>query len=214
MVDLTTHSISEGNRLFRGTDYERNWVIYHDVLSTWWSKEAQEYMASRGFAKRQIRGLGHTNTDNRYHDKLPGDSPEYMPLDSNLFSDLECCVRWNVAGTRFLPRDHPDKFSLATPHKAWSTVTRTWEHAPSSERIVEDILRVFVSIDQVVEHEGEAVDFEVLRHGRRDREHRESLARVKRRSKKISDKKKLSDIVGIHPVARRCIYDFCDLTME
>ena len=170
-------------------------------------------MTSKGFANRQIKGLGHTNSliNKRYRNKLPGDTPEYMPLDSNLFSDLECCVRWNVAGTRFLPRDHPDKFSLATPHKAWSTLTRTWEHAPSSERIVHDIMRVFISIDQVVEHEGEAVDFAVLRHGRREREHRESLERVKRRSKKLSENRKLSDIVGIHPVARRCIHDFCDL---
>ena len=40
-------------------------------------------------------------------------------------------------------------------------------HAPTSARIVEDIDRVFDSIDAVVESKGVAVDFKKLRHGRR-----------------------------------------------
>ena len=73
-----------------------------------------------------------------------------MPLNSNLFSDLETAVTWNVAATRSLPRDDPDRFSLATPSDCWSAVERTLEHAPTSERICQDIERVFESIDAVV----------------------------------------------------------------
>ena len=171
-------------------------------------------MRERGFGDRQIRWLGHTNADNRYEGKLPGDTPEYMPLDSNLFADLECCIRWNVAGTRFLARDDPHKFSLASPEKAWSAMCRTWEHCPSSARIVEDIQRVFKAIDLVVESEGVAIDFNVLRHGRRLNEHIQSEKRVKRRSGKLSQHVSISELEGIHPEAKQAIYDFCDLTDE
>ena len=64
------------------------WIDY-DALSSWWTTFAQKHMQSKGFGDRQIRGLGHTNQSTRYDGKLPGDTPEYMPLDSNLFSNLE-----------------------------------------------------------------------------------------------------------------------------
>ena len=82
---LMKHAIQEGNRIFKGTEFENNWVMYHDALSSWWSVGAQEFMRGEDFEDRQIRGLGHTNQDNRYGGKLPGDTPEYMPLDSNCF---------------------------------------------------------------------------------------------------------------------------------
>ena len=171
VTDLMQHIFDEGDRVFEDTPYRRGgpspYWIYHDALSSWWSKAAQEYARRKGFLNRQVRGLGFTNEDNRYAGKLPGDTPEYMPLDSNLFSDLETMVRWNVAGTFELPKDHPDKFELSTPKKAWEAIERTWEYAPTPDRIVEDINRVFDAIEQVVKARGKAVDFDVLRHGRR-----------------------------------------------
>ena len=213
VTKLMDHAIEEGNRVFRGTDFEDSWLIYHDALSSWWSAAAQEYMTERGFADRQIRGLGHTNVGTRYEGTLPGDTPEYMPLDSNLFSDLECAVRWNVAGTRHLPRDDPNRFDLTTPKSAWSAIRRTWEYAPTPERIVQDIDRVFEAIDMVVEARGTAVDFVDLRHGRREAEHAHTK-RTTRRSQKIKQKPKFGDMVGLHPVSKRLIGNFFDLTLE
>ena len=177
---------------------------------------AQDHLRENhpGFEDRQIRGLGHTNSGTRYEGTLPGDTPEYMPLDSNLFSDLETAVRWNVAGTRMLPRHHPDKFDLTTPASAWDAVRRTWEHAPTSARIVQDIQRVFTAIDQVVAARGIAVDFEELRSGRRLLEHQTSDKRSKRRSVKLKKKKKFGDITGLHPVAKTSIAVFYDLTLD
>ena len=214
VTDLMDHAIAEGNRLFKHTPYEEDWVIYHDALSSWWSKGGQAHMETKGFADRQIRGLGHTNVGTRYEGSLPGDTPEYMPLDSNLFADLETAVRWNVAGTRMLPRHHPDKFDLTTPSSAWSAVKRTWEYSPTSDRIVQDIQRVFLAIDQVVEASGRAVDFETLRHGRRLLEHQQTEKRSSRRTAKIKSKHKFGDVKGLHPVSKQCIADFCDLTLE
>ena len=65
VTDLMDHAINEGTLLFRGTPYERTWVIYHDALSAWWSAAAQEHMRKRKFHDRQVRGLGLTNRGTR-----------------------------------------------------------------------------------------------------------------------------------------------------
>ena len=200
-------------RLFEGTIYRDSWIIYHDALSSWWSKGAQRHMEQKGFGDRQVCGLGHTNAGNRYEGKLPGDTPEYMPLDSNLFADLETAVRFNVAATAHLPSDNPEKFKLGSPLDCWDAVVRTWEYAPTSDRIVEDIDRVFTAIDQVVDARGIAVDFKLLRHGRRLREHQDAAAR-KSRSQRRSDAKKnatsLDTITGLHPMCKQLIIDLCN----
>ena len=69
VTKLMAHAISEGNRIFQNTDFEDDWVMYHDALSSWWSAGAQELMRGEDFGDRQIRGLGHTNQDNRYGGK-------------------------------------------------------------------------------------------------------------------------------------------------
>ena len=51
--------------------------------------------------------------------------------------------------TNELSRGDPDKFDLTTPSCTWSAVSHTWDHAPTSERIVEDINRVFNVIEEV-----------------------------------------------------------------
>ena len=120
-------------------------VIYHDALSSWWSVGAQKYMEERGFKHRQIKSLGPTNADNRYKHRLTGDSPEYMPLDNNLFSDFAKALLANVCAIRHLESDRAENFKLAR-----LPMVRTWEHSPTSERIVEDIRRWTDSLQQVI----------------------------------------------------------------
>ena len=163
-------------------------------------------METKGFKHRQVRCLDFTNSDTRYSDSLPGDTPEYMPLDSNLFSDLETMVRWNVAATNELPRGHPDKFDLTTPKSAWDAIRRTWMYAPTSDRIVEDVNTVFTAIEEVIKARGAAVDFKKLRHGRRLLEH----LRSRRRSREHSEMKTINEIDGLHPASKRIIIDLCN----
>ena len=95
----------------------------------------------------------------RYYLKLPGDGPELMPCDANLFSDLVNLVRWNVALTAHLPMYiedeggnkifNPEKFSGSTP-KQLSRVYREsiGTNGPNGalvfplERISQDIWRI------------------------------------------------------------------------
>ena len=72
-----------------------------------------------------------------------------MPLDNNLFADFTVSLTANVCATRHLPSDHPSKFSLGTPQTTFEAMKRTWEHSPTSERIVQDILRFSESVDEV-----------------------------------------------------------------
>jgi len=130
-----------------------------------------------------------------------------MPLDSNLFSDLETAVAWNVAATRTLPRDDPTRFCLATPSSCFDAVCRTWEYAPTSERIVQDIERVFIAIDDVVEAGGITVDFAELRHGRRLQAHKNEQQREKCNIA-------LDNVRGLHPIAKRNISTLIDLTID
>jgi hypothetical protein len=42
--DLMDHVISEGNRIWGGTERENTWMIYHDHLTIWWEKDSQDYL--------------------------------------------------------------------------------------------------------------------------------------------------------------------------
>jgi hypothetical protein len=70
------HTIAEGNRIYKGTDREDDWIMFHDGLTCYWTPESQDYIKSKGFYDSQFRCLGDTNKGNRYHLKVCGDSPE------------------------------------------------------------------------------------------------------------------------------------------
>ena len=100
VLDLVDHVVKEGNRLFEGTEFENTWVIYHDALLQWWEKGTQAHLLSLGFPPaRQMCCQGETNKGTRYEGKLVGDTPEFMPLDTNLFSDYEVSMSQHVATT-------------------------------------------------------------------------------------------------------------------
>lgn len=212
-------------------------VIYHDALSTWWSGLGQKHMEKLRFKHRQIRSIGNTNINNRYKGCLPGDSPELMPLDNNLFADFSKALLANCCATRHLPKNNVNKFSVADPKTTWSAMLRTWQHSPSSERIVEDIERWPKSIaqvpshtqsniypppplltthcifcEQIVKNEGTAVDWEKIRRGIRKQAHVDQRA-LNRWSKARRDVKK-GDVakMPLHPTARTEYYNFLDLT--
>ena len=102
VTDLMDHVVAESQRLFEGTKYEHSFVIYHDALKQWWEPEAQAHLLTHGIGpERQLCIRGDTNdaVAKHYVNKLVGDSPEFCPLDSNLFSDYEFAMRQNLAHT-------------------------------------------------------------------------------------------------------------------
>ena len=170
-------------------------------------------MKSHGFEHRQWRSMGATNQGTRYEKKLVGDSPEFMPLDNNLFADFTVSLTANVCVTRHLASDHACKFSIADPGKCFDAMRRTWEHSPTSDRIVEDILRFRSSVEEVVQHEGIAVNWKKLRHGRRLRAHanNEVLNRWQKRNRLVKEGD--VDKLNIHPEAKLVFDGFLEIDL-
>jgi hypothetical protein len=107
----------------------QSFMLFHDGLSTWWEKEAQDHLATLGFRDRQLTSLGATNRGRAYYEgKLVGNSPELCRgLDAHGFSDLETCIHFHVSLTRMMYDEHdPRKFKTGTPIEMWSTVVQKY----------------------------------------------------------------------------------------
>ena len=76
-----------------------------------------------------------------------GDSPELMPLELSLFSDLiEKVAYLMVVAGKLLEEE---KFSMATQDKTWRTIVADWEQAPKG-RIIADIERYEVVLESII----------------------------------------------------------------
>lgn len=177
VTELMDHAINVAEEAYKGTRREKDFLIFHDALSQWWEKDAQEYMKKRGFRDRQLRCYGDVNkgTDekkNRYHLKLVGDSPELCrALDAHGFADLEYMRKLHCALTQFYPHTDPEwgpkRFGMGTPSEVDSTLERVWTVAPAPDRVKHDIFNLPMVLDAIIEAEGCVVPDEFLRSGRR-----------------------------------------------
>lgn len=87
---------------------------------------------------RQIRAVGEVNAGfPNYKGSLVGNSPEFMPLDSNLFADIERLIIMHRALTYEYAAGDARRFSIGTPKQCASTVRRVWEMIPG-HRIIRD----------------------------------------------------------------------------
>lgn len=180
------HLIFHGQELYKDTIRKDTWMISHDALSILWDKSTQEWLnklacpidgwADRTWADRfiKIRGSYTDKVANHYKDTLPGDSPELMPLDCHLFSDVKEGVARNVGFSFFIPDDDPDKYSLATPAKVYDAIQRTIASGcPSKKRIQEDVDRIPATLQRIIDAKGAYIS-DSARHGVREEKRRNS----------------------------------------
>jgi len=166
--DLIDHVILESERIYKNTEVFVTFKIYHDGLVLWWSKEAQAYITSKNYSHRQIKCIGDTNSDNRYKNKVVGDSPEMCRgLDSHGFADLESSITYHASLTSIYEFDNPERFNTGTPTEMWHTMERCWAVEPTSARIVEDISAFLNVLDIIKKANGCVVSDLSLRSGRR-----------------------------------------------
>jgi len=174
---LIDHIIVEMDKAFADTPYKDTYVIAHDALSQFTEKGARAYLRSKGFDEDRLLGpRDGTNAGTRYEDKQVGDTPELMPLDSNLFSDLSYGCKQHRAMTWRLSNDDPRKFKYGTPKEVSDTMRRTWTVCPTPERIVQDIQRFPAALDAIIAANGAYVDELDNRKGRRARKTRKFIA--------------------------------------
>ena len=173
VCDMMDHIIAEGDKFFKDTKYEKNWVIGHDHLSQWWSAASLDYLHARGFDNtRYLCAQGETNKGNRYYEgSLVGCRPELMPLDSHLNADHERGMLHHVALTSNLPIDDPKKFKMGTPAECGDNMDRTWEVYPTLERVVQDIRKFPRALDAIILEEGGVVEGLTKLTGRRKELH-------------------------------------------
>ena len=144
--------------------YADSWLIYHDALPQWWERGAQDYIASRGFVDLQWHARGATNNDvaGHYRNRLMGDSPEMMPLDSSLFCNLIEKVALLVVSTANQSGD--DRYSMGTPDEAWRSMVAAWELILEA-RIRQDVGRFWSAIESIIAAGGAYVPELDLRNG-------------------------------------------------
>ena len=134
----------------------------------WWEHEAQAYIISKGFRNRQLSCIDPTSNNNRYRNKLTGDSPEICRgLDSHGFADLVTCIKRHTSLSSIYSIDDPRRFNMGTPSEVWSTMSRCWDIEPTSDRIIQDIQYFEAVLDKIIASKGCIVSDENLRHGRR-----------------------------------------------
>ena len=173
VTDEMDHIVAKSKRLFAGTPYADSFVLFHDALKQWWEPEAQAHLLKEhGIGPaRQLCIQGDTNeaVAAHYRNRLVGDTPEFCPLDSNLFADFEFAMRQNLAYSHWLPHDHPEKWLAGKAKDVQRLMTETWAHdgAVKDERIVEDICRFPAALEAIIAAKGAKVEHLDNRRGRR-----------------------------------------------
>tara|TARA_B100002003_G_C14141283_1_gene548788 strand:- start:608 stop:2329 length:1722 start_codon:yes stop_codon:yes gene_type:complete len=169
--ELIDHMVEESKKLYNGTKHENTFFIFHDALSAYFEKTAQDYIKSIGFKDRMFRCYGDTNKAvRRYQNKLVGNSPELCPLDAHLFSDYRRSITTHCSLTSLYATDDSTRFLFGTPMQAWSSLTRVWTVVPTPVRIKQDILAITGRIGKLIDFNGALCpdeEFRGLRNGRR-----------------------------------------------
>ena len=201
ITDLMDHVIDESTAVYSGTDKAESFHIYHDALTLWWGASAQAYLKTRNFYHRQLMCTGSTNNDNRYKNKLVGDSPEFCRgLDSHGFADLKRSINLHCALSSVYPVDDIRRFKLGTPNEVWHAIERCWSIDPTSERIIEDISNFPIALSKIIDESGCVVQDLFLRTGRR---HRRADDKGFLKSKpRASSRKATIMMPTIHAIAR------------
>jgi hypothetical protein len=147
------------------------WFFYHDALTLMTAKDTIEWMKEKYIYHRWILPASGLHTDDKelayYNNKPCGNSPENMPWDTSLNNDVHKGVERHIALTLELAVGCDGKFDMSTPLRGASAYKRILDYVPSSERIIQDVENVFVSMEIVRQADGILIDSLGKNYGRR-----------------------------------------------
>jgi hypothetical protein len=115
VTDMIDHIDNETKIVMKGTKNEGRGLWYHDALSLMTCKKSVQYMKEKWIFDNWLLPWGRLQDRTRYHESIPGDSPELMPLEETLNMDIHTSARYHVAITSHLQNDDPIKYSFSTP---------------------------------------------------------------------------------------------------
>ena len=161
----------------KGTKFEDNWMFYHDALTLMTGADTKKWMEEKDYLRRWIL----PTTD--LYDNLPilknkfgtnpiGNSPEFMPWDDHLNSNVHAAVDYHVLVSKHLDNADQRKFDASTPKRMLAAYQRILDPgrrgvSPPSRRIVQDIRRVILAFQMVLAADGCMIEDTNIRSGRR-----------------------------------------------
>jgi hypothetical protein len=207
IADMIEFMVGESQRVMTGTHHEDDWFFYHDALSLMMAKETIEWMRKKDYLRRWLLPINQLSEDDKdlknFLHRPIGNSPEMMPWDCSLNKDIKDAVMRHVCYTCHLPEDDVRKFSLSTPKRGSWAFRQILDHedgAPSSQRILQDIAKVFESMEKIRQAKGALIAGIGDRKGRRALQQHASRINV-RGGKRVRQPEK-DRVHWIHPDAQ------------
>jgi predicted flap endonuclease-1-like 5' DNA nuclease len=164
IADMIEFMVAESQRVMLGTYHEDDWFFYHDALSLMTATSTIEWMRKKDYLRRWLLPVNQLSADDKdlkaYLGRPVGNSPEMMPWDCSLNKDLKDAVMQHMCYTCHLPEEDKRKFSLSTPKRGSWAFRRILEHedgSPSSERILQDVRKVFQSMERIRKAKGSLI---------------------------------------------------------
>jgi hypothetical protein len=99
----------------KGTKYEGKGQVYHVALTLMTCTRTKSYMNKHNLLKYWLLPPENLKEGTRYHNSIPGDIPELVPLDKTLNMNIHASVCYHVAITPHLQNYDRLKFSFSTP---------------------------------------------------------------------------------------------------
>ena len=177
ITDYIHHMMDESARIMRGTKFSQSWMIYHDALSLMRAKETKKWMEEKGYLERWIlpsKDLYNNlpALEKKFGQNPIGNSPDLMPWDAHLNSDVHASLDYHCLVSKQLKDDDPKIFDASTPKKMLRAYRRILDPTnkgvcPSSRRIIQDVRRIIIALETIRAADGCMVEDKKIRSGRR-----------------------------------------------
>ena len=192
--DMVRHMYNVSKELYVGTEHEDSWLFYHDALKLMTATGTIDWMKEEGIYKHWIKPeFGICDEWRYYKHHMVGNQPEKMPLDNSCNKDIKSSVDRSITLSNALCKDKNDPrvFSIATPNHASRAFKRIFDPvtgvSPTSERIIQDIDRVWVNMRTIYENDGAHVPGLASRTGHRKSSGRNGFKWGGKREKKAAE---------------------------
>ena len=149
ITDLIFFIMNEAETMMKRLVRKENFFIVHDTLVLITAKEKINWMRNNGYLHRWLLPLSGLQDGNPYAGRPVDNSPEFMPLDNSLNSDILHSLRMhNVFSHYILDGEETDEeernmcFGYSTPREISRGLKLIWDSkmgTPYSVRIIEDV---------------------------------------------------------------------------
>ena len=117
VTDYIEHIINESQLVMNGTRHSDDWFFFHDALSIMTAAETKQWMKEKGYYERWILPSinlydNYPNLKTKYKGNPLGNSPEFMPWDAHLNSDIHASMDYHCLMSKHLAEDDPKNSHL------------------------------------------------------------------------------------------------------